>query len=428
MRVLVVSGDFSIGDMCDHLLREGHEVKLYIDDPYYTKSAERRFVLIHDWRAELSWVGKDGLIMFDTTGFGAEQDELRRAGYAVIGGSELAEKCEDDREYGQQILRDAGLNVLPTHHFSNQQDAIHFIEAHPKQWVLKHNGHVAMTATHIGDAHDGSDVIEILSRITNATDTTIILQERVHGVEIGIARYFNGTDWVGPVEYNVEHKRLKDNDTGPTTWEMGTLMWFERNEQARLFTHTLAKLEPFLQTSGFRGDVDINCIVNEHGIFPLEWTARFGFPALQLQRVLVTSSFPRFLRDVARGELCDFEYTPGYGVIVLIAVPPFPYNTDLGVDSLKGTEITYRAPLTEEEYSRIHLEDVYQGADGTMHIARDNGFVMHVSGKGSTIEEARADAYSLVEKVAIPKMFYRTDIGLSFHNTNREKLIKWGWL
>ncbi|QQR65171.1 hypothetical protein IPH92_01140 [Candidatus Kaiserbacteria bacterium] len=409
-------------------MREGHTLKVYLDDPEYKKSAEGRFTLIDNWQDELAWVGKDGLIVFDTTGFGNEQDELRLNGYTVIGGSKEAERCEEDREYGQQVLRDAGLTILPTHHFNNKNNAIRFIEDHPKEWVLKHNGHVEMTATHIGNAHDGQDVIDALLNEADVNGNTIILQERVHGVEIGIARYFNGTDWVGPIEYNIEHKRLEDGDTGPTTWEMGTLMWFDRDESNKLFNDTLARLKPFLALAKFHGDVDINCIINEHGVFPLEWTARFGFPALQLQRVLVTSSFTDFLYDVARGKQCDFEYSEGYGVTVLVAVPPFPYSTPLENGSCIDTPITYSAPLTPEEQSRIHLEDVYMDTEGTMRISSENGFVMHVSGTGSTVEEARHSAYTLIEKVVLPQKFYRKDIGLSFLEKNHKLLKQWGWL
>lgn len=428
MNILAVSGDFSIGDMCDFFVREGHTVKLHLDDSYYHKSAEGRFTLVNGWRDELAWVGKDGLIIFDTTGFGSEQDELRRDGYTVIGGSAEAERCEEDREYGQSVLKDAGLTVLPTHRFSSPQEAILFIQEHPKQWVLKHNGHVEMTATHIGEAHDGSDIIQVLSKIIDLVDTAIILQERVHGIEIGVARYFNGTDWVGPIEYNIEHKRLNDGDTGPTTWEMGTLMWFDRNEENKLYQETLARLKPFLIKAKFHGDVDLNCIVNGSGVFPLEWTARFGFPALQLQRVLITSPFTDFLHGVAQGTQCDFEYTDGYGVTVLVAVPPFPYSTPLSTESLKDTPISYHGALTDEEQGRIHFEDVYRHEDGNMRISSENGFVMHVSGTGRTVEDARTNAYTLIQKVNLPKMFYRTDIGLSFIEKNQKRLKEWGWL
>lgn len=432
MNILVISGDFSIGDLSDRLTQEGHSIKIYIEDPYYHKSITGRFERIEDWRAYLSWVGKDGLIIFDTTGFGVLQDELRQKGYSVIGGSEFGDQCEDDRTYGQQILQNAGIHTLPSERFSSFDEAVNFVRTHPKEWVVKHDGHASMTFNYIGELGDGSDVIDILKtykeKNTTAQCGTIILQERVRGVEIGVGRYFNGTDWVGPIEMNVEHKDLCAGNLGPKTWEMGTLMWFDDNEQNRLFTKTLAKLAPYLREINYRGDVDINCIVNEQGVFPLEWTARFGFPALQLQSVLITSPLGDFLKAVADGKTYNLQYHSGFGVVVLIATPPFPYETNLGINSLQDTKINFQAPLTDTEKKHIHYEDVYIDARGDHRIAGENGFVMHVSGVGKSITEARENTYKLVQKIVVPKMFYRTDIGLSFLEKNQNKLREWGWL
>ena len=45
-----------------------------------------------------------------------------------------------------------------------------------------------------------------------------------------------------------------------------------------------------------------------------------------------------------------------------------------------------------------------------------------------TVEKAREAVYALAKKVIIPKIFYRTDIGESFLNRDRDKLRKWGWI
>ena len=55
---------------------------------------------------------------------------------------------------------------------------------------------------------------------------SIVIQKKVEGVEIAVARFFNGSDWVGPIEINVEHKDLFNGNLGPKTGEMGTLLWY----------------------------------------------------------------------------------------------------------------------------------------------------------------------------------------------------------
>ena len=44
-------------------------------------------------------------------------------------------------------------------------------------------------------------------------------------------------------------------------------------------------MEAKLAAERYVGYIDINCIVNNNGIYPLEFTARFGYPAISIQRL-----------------------------------------------------------------------------------------------------------------------------------------------
>ena len=62
---------------------------------------------------------------------------------------------------------------------------------------------------------------------------------------------------------------------------MGTLMfWTEPNF---FFNATLGKMLEKLRASKYVGYIDINCIVNGKGIYPLEFTSRFGYPTISIQ-------------------------------------------------------------------------------------------------------------------------------------------------
>lgn len=433
MNVLLVSQDFSAADICMRLQKEGHNVRVYVGNKSDRQAGAAGMVtFVKRWQSELDWVGKEGLILFDTTGFGKIQDDLRKKGYAVIGGSEGGDRCEDDRIYGQKVLAKAGVKTVASQDFRTSEAAIRFIKSHPDEWVIKQNGHSSKIFNYVGELADGSDCIDMLRTYqdhkTCGPSDTITLQQRVRGIEIGVGRYFNGSDWVGPVEMNIEHKDLCNGNLGPKTWEMGTLMWFDSNEENKLFKEVLANLNGYLKKINFRGDVEINCIVNENGAYPLEFTARFGFPALQLQCVLADSPIGEFLKAVADGRQYDFRYKKGYGVVVLVATPPFPYGVNLGKDSLRGTAVTFKKPLSDEERNRTHFEEVSQKKTGEYYNSGENGFIVHVSGTGKTVEEARKQAYALADNVVVPKKFYRTDIGLKFIEEDQAQLKKWGWI
>lgn len=431
MRVLFVSRDLSGGDLCYRLKQEGNDVKLFIRDKDQRQNLEGMVTKTDDWKKELKWVGKSGLIVFDSTGFGREQDRLRKEGYSVVGGCELGDKMEDNRAFGESILSSCGISTIPSQSFSSLDAAIAFVKKRKGQWVVKQNGHVSKIFNYVGHMDDGSDVIEILKsyKKNNKQDSYHIeLQQRIRGVEIGVARYFNGHGWVGPIEMNVEHKSLCVGGLGPKTYEMGTLMWYDDDENNILFRETLAKLEEYLGKIGFRGDIDINCIVNEEGIHPLEVTARFGFPSTQLQSALHISPWGEFLKAVADGISYDLQYRSGYGVVVLLATPPFPYLAISDRYCLQGVKIFFRGGLTADESKQVYYEEVSKRKDGSFFVSGKNGFALHVSGVGKTIEEAQKKAYDLAEKIVIPKKFYRTDIGDKFLNQERALLEKWGYL
>src|SRR5215204_3433023 len=104
-----------IGDYCDlgalylRLIEEGHEVKVSIGNPLCRGTLAGMIAQTPDWRAELDWiraVGDDGIVLFENVahGSGEKQDELRRAGFNVIGGSAFGDRLENDRAYAQTLL------------------------------------------------------------------------------------------------------------------------------------------------------------------------------------------------------------------------------------------------------------------------------------------------------------------------------------
>ena len=273
----------------------------------------------------LAWVRRDGLVVVDDVGFGELQDRLRADGYAVVGGSAGGDLLENDRLHCQRVLADHGIKTVPIHYFDHRDDAIRFVRNNPGRWVLKQNGGSDKTFCYVGKLPDGNDVLDLLEYYGRKTphDTShFILQQQIDGVEIGVGRYFNGHDWVGPVELNIEHKKLFPNDLGPKTDEMGTLMWYDQDEDNRLFREVLAPLAPYLRSINLRGAFDINCMVNAEGAFPLEATSRFGCPTVQLQMEFHASPWTEFLDAVARGKDYDLAVRNGYIRMLLLCRIP----------------------------------------------------------------------------------------------------------
>jgi len=431
MNILFVSLDLSGADLAKRLQEEGHNVRFFVEDKDQKENYKGILEKSTDWKKDVKWAGKDGLIVFDNCGYGKEQDDLRKQGYSVIGGCEYGDKLEHDRQYGQKILSACEIPVISSKGFHSLKKAIDFVKKTKGPWVIKQNGHADKLFNYVGGLEDGRDVVDVLnSYCTYEKDecNNIDLQKKIEGVEIGVGRYFNGNDWVGPIEINIEHKDLFAGDMGPKTYEMGTLMWFDDNEKNKLFRATLAKLKDFLKFYNFRGDVDINCIVNEKEVHPLEVTTRFGWPATHLHVELMKSPIGEFFKAVADGKQYDVKYKKEYGIVILVATPPFPYQIQMKKYSPKGEKIYFKSDMTAEDMTHVHFEEVSMNKDNEYQITGDSGFVLHVTHTGKTVARARENATKIIDKIVIPKKFYRNDIGAKFENGDMKKLKKWGWI
>src|SRR3989338_3291705 len=387
MNILFISNDLIAGNLAYLLKKEGHKVKLYIHYKQHKENFQNLVEKVNNWRRELPWVGKNGLIIFDDIGWGKEQEELRKRGFSVFGGSRLGDKLETDREWAQGIFAKYGMKIEPVFDFKNISEAIKFVKRHPYAWVIKQNDHASKWINFVSKFEDGRDVLNMLEnykRTVKDEVKKISLQKKIDGIELGCARYFNGKDWVGPIEMNIEHKQFFPDDFGPTTSEMGTLAWYDENEKEnRLFHETIGRLKPYLQKIDFRGDINLNCIINEDGAFPLEATPRFGSPIIHLHSEIHVSPWGEFLKAVATGRHYKLRYHKGYGIIVLVTVPPFPYVKKLPGNSPYGIDINFSPQFKKSDRKHVHFEEVSQKSNSDqLYISDHRGYILYVTSMG----------------------------------------------
>lgn len=427
MRILFISQELIGSGLCMRLVREGHEVKLFINDPDRKDCLEGFVEKTNSWKRELNWVGKDGVIVFDDVGFGKVQEELREAGHNVFGGNVEADRLELDRGYGQRIMHSYGIKILPSFNFKNVDSAIEFVKENPVKWVVKQSSHIS-SLNHVGELSDASDVLEVLQQYKEKKIKHIHLQKKAEGVEIGVARYFNGNDWIGPIEINHEHKRLEDGDTGPLTAEMGTIMWHTTDENHPLFEATLKKIKPYLQKIQYKGDIDINCIVTERDVWPLELTPRLGTPSTELQCELYESSMGEFVHAVASGNQVELKHKDEYGIVLSLGLPPFPFPPQKGKRKKK---YTIKHDLKKHHEPSIHFEEVSKrkAGDGEeLYWAGSYGYLGYITASAKSVPEAKQKAMNILRKFDVPDLIHRTDIGDRVHKHDLKMLKKWGWI
>lgn len=423
-KFLFVSLDGLISDIAWCVLREGHEVKYCIENPEEKNISEGFVPKVDDWESAADWA--DVIIFDDVLGQGEKAKALREKGKAVVGGTPYTDRLEDDRSFGQTELRKYGIPIIPFEEFDSFDQAINFVRTHPSRYVIKPSGDAQniKRLLFVGEEDDGEDIIHVLEsykKVYSDRVKVFQLQKRMTGVEVAVGAFFNGNEFLYPINVNFEHKKLFPGNIGPSTGEMGTMMYWSKPN--RIFNQTLKKLEPKLKEEGYVGYIDLNCIVNGQGIYPLEFTARFGYPTISIQQEGLLTPMSELLYAMATGQKLDLRARSGFQVGVRIVVPPFPFDDPqtFEVNSMDRV-IIFKKP----NYEGIHIEDVRQ-VNGEWLITGTSGVVLIVVGTGPTVKQAQVQAYNRIKNIMIPNMYYRTDIGDRWFE-DADRLHNWGYL
>lgn len=423
-KFLFVSIDALINDIAWQVVKEGHDVRYYIQDKDIRDIADGFVPKIDDWKKDIDWA--DVIVFDDVLGQGKKAYELRKKGKLVIGGTEYTDMLEDDRSFGQEELKKADVNIIPFADFESFDEAIDYVKKNPARYVIKPSGEAQniKRLLFVGEEEDGVDVIQVLEAYKKSWSNEIKvfqLQKRVTGVEVAVGAFFNGREYIFPVNINFEHKKLFSGNIGPSTGEMGTTMYWSGPNQ--IFNETLKKIEPALKREGYVGYIDLNCIVNANGIYPLEFTARFGYPTISIQQEGILMPIGEFLYELASGELKEFKYKKGFQIGVRIVVPPYPFNDPQTFETYsKDSVILFKKPNLDG----VHIGDA-KIIDGEWLLAGNSGVALIVVGTAQTMRQAQAQVYNRISNIMIPNMYYRNDIGDRWYEDS-DKLHTWGYL
>jgi phosphoribosylamine--glycine ligase len=423
----VVSNEGDGSDIVYQLKLEGNDVKFFIQDPTERDVLDGFVDKIDDWESQKTWAD---IIIFDDTYFGFRQNELRQQGFKVIGGSYLGDQLELDRRFGLDYFKKMNVKTLDTFDFDSFTAAKKFLKDQKKRFIIKFDGIAGeeKSLVYLAQLPDNSDLIRLIDHYSKKWNTAwgeprFILQEVAEGVETAITAFFNGEKFIMPVYMNFENKRFLTGNLGVMTGEMGTHGFFTF-DKLKLFKNTLKKIEEDLKKDGYVGTIDVNCIINEDGIWPLEFTSRFGYPLISLifEALRDHTRVTDLMVGLVNKTLDFIEADDGYQIGVAVCVPTFPYADGF---ERYGKDIPVMI-MKDDMLPHFHTGDLKK--DNDIWVAAGSvgwGFV--VTGRGDTIFDAKTQAYSSIKNVLVPNAIYRIDISDRWLK-DYPKLHRWGYI
>lgn len=402
-----ISGDGA--GLAFKLAEEGHDVCIYIKEPFFRPIGEGMFDHVKNLNEGLA--SNPDLIIFDMSGDGEVADKLRAKGFSVMGSSAFADKLELDRTYGMETAKELGLSVPDFTVFSseNVEDAIKFIQESDQRFVLKPHGNLALDMTYV--AKDANDMVQML---TWAADKGILkgdflLQDFVDGIEISTEMWFShGVPIPGLSNSTIEQKKFMTGNKGPATGCETSLVWPYSDDTAKIVESTVGKMKDFLAEHEYHGPIDVNTIVSKEDgeAYFLEFTPRLGYSAFYtFCELLPDRNVGEFLMKLESGE--EQELDGGVAACLTVSIPPYPLDSgkDHNHPELKLTE---GKKILDVPDSGFWPYDVKKEEDELV-TAGTLGLVGYFSVWGGDAADANEALYKLVDSCTIPNVQYRVD-------------------
>jgi phosphoribosylamine--glycine ligase len=340
-------------------------------------------------------------------------DEFQRRGLTIFCPSRAAAELEGSKVFAREFM---SRHKIPSPRFEvcpSKESAEAFVKKAPWGYplVIKADGLASGKGTVVAqDLAEAADAVASLmsDKKFGTAGAKLVMEEFLAGDEVSFLVFSDGTRVVPMVSVQ-DHKRARDDDSGPNTGGMGTV---SPSTHLSVEMHKQIMQEIVLPTIGgmstdgrkYQGVLYVGLMITADGPKVLEYNARFGDPEAQVIVARMKSDIVPILKGVAEGHLSDvkIEWAKDPAVCVVLAAKGYPGEVETG-DAIRGLEaLAGEADIV-----------VYHAATGLRDgkVVTVGGRVLGVTALGFNLDAAVKRAYEGVAKVSFDGMHFRRDIG-----------------
>lgn len=330
-------------------------------------------------------------------------DYLQKENIRVFGPKKDAAQIEGSKLFAKRIMETCNVPTAKHWDFTGKKAITDFIKKADKfPLVIKLDGLAAGKGVAIPESTE--EALEFINK--NVTDLSrVFVEEFLHGEEASVLGISDGINIV-PLIAAQDHKRIFDGDKGPNTGGMGAYAPAPVVTPAIMEQIKNKVLQPVvdgMRKKGipFKGVLYAGLMINGNEIKVLEFNARFGDPETQVILPLLKGKLGDVLNASIDGTLdkIPVKFKSGNAITVVMSASGYPGDYPKG-DEIRGID------EVSEKVQIFHAGTVKKETS----LYTNGGRVLNVTASGDTIEEARNNVYSEIEKIKFKGSFYRKDI------------------
>lgn len=390
------------------LLDNGHEVAAWIMDRNAKQNYDGLVKKLSRWE---DFLDPSTVVFFDTTGGGRNADKLRARGHHILLGSTFADELEHDRNLAFSLMEEVGIKVPQTVEFVDWATAKEFVKKEGGRWAFKPSGELGKRGDKLGvssympkDEEDLVGMLEYFESVSKSITPEFVLQKFVEGVAISTEGWFNGEEFMHPFNHTIERKQLMDHNLGPSGGCSGNCVW-AISRPNHIVEQGIKLMEPTLRQFNYVGPIDLNTIVNNEGVWALEFTPRFGYDAICAFLELYQGDLGELFAKLARGDKPkEMVMKSGFGAALRISTPPYPSEE---FRPKPGLPIN---GFTREDRDHVFFYEVRLNEKDQLVTSGSGGAVAAVTAHGESIWSSMTKAQQMAEAAKVPDKQYRLDL------------------
>ncbi len=335
-------------------------------------------------------------------------DLFQKRGLKIFGPHRDAAMLEGSKALAKDFMKKHNVKTAAYEKFSARDEAVGYLESCSYPLVVKADGLAAGKGVIIcqnrEEAVTAIDQIMVEEAFGDA-GSQVVIEEFLQGKEASILALYDGQTII-PFLSAKDHKKIGEGETGLNTGGMGVIapnpiVTDDIREQfvRDIMEPTVKGLQA--EEMAFAGIIFFGLMINEKGVFLLEYNMRFGDPEAQTVLPMFDGDWYDFLSLSLEGRASDYpvRWKEGCSCCVVMASGGYPESYG------KGYEITGYKNLD----SKVYIAGAEMEGD---KLKTSGGRVLNVVARGKNLDEARQKAYGDVKKIHFEKAVYRTDIGL----------------
>ena len=344
-------------------------------------------------------------------------DVFEKRGLKIVGPGSDAARLESSKAFAKDFMKRHRIPTARHHVVSAADEALAVLRSgefgpHSRPVVIKADGLAAGKGVIVaGSRAEAEKAVQELTTGGVSTDAVrkIVIEEALSGPEVSLLLFSDGKDFrlMPPAR---DHKRLRENDTGPNTGGMGSITDANIVDSSLLDQIVRQIVVPTLEGARadgfpFRGVLFIGLIITPDGPKVLEYNVRFGDPETQAILVRLRSDFVEICEAITTQHLDGIQLTwsDESSACVVLAAPGYPGRpeTNVRIDGLDRA--------AQHEHVSVFHAATSRGSNGEWLTA--GGRVLGVTATGENLEAALARCYRAVAEIHWNGMQYRRDIG-----------------